>query len=807
MARKPKSKPATQEYPKIPELNRAGYKAFFPNYQPNWVFEDKYPLTQEELSVVDSVKKQFGNAEIYAIRRVEKPDGTKMPDLIINGHKVEIKSVSTPSSAWHQTVKASKQGSDGIAFYMQSKNEDTINAINRYTKRLGINNYCVFKKDVLAADIAPTTRTSSTVNLPQSVNKVNGTELLVNNFGQIVNDESQDKIKRLIKTSGPLATTSSSKLGVAVHRSGGSDRIIAQAYFGLDDEITKPLGVRKRTNAYWEKRSNQRLVAIEQESLSYMKQIHSVYSDARRKLTEQVKQLYEKYYSDKGGFNNEALKQIAPIGDVKRFVADMKANGLSTYLPDNYRSRMTRLELLDAQMQGEIRKASIEHNQIETSAHRKTIDSAYYRSIYDIAKGMNYTPAFATLDERTIDKILNAKFKGKNYSERIWGNTDLLANKLKGILAQAVALGQPISKTSMDIRQAFNVNQYYADRLVRTETNYFNNVASVEAYESIGIGKFKFVATLDNRTSEICRYHDGKIYNVADAMPGDNVPPLHPNCRSTTVAYLGKEYEPDERIARNPSTGQNYKVANMDYGAWRKTFVNSNITPSSRVGLNQPLKSTVDEKPDILMTLEKDGIDPLPAGKLDGALSDEEIVEKIGGADKTRPGSCQSVALAYAANRIGLDVLDFRGGQSTLRFAYMDTIQRIGSLPGVVSFVEKHTSDFTAVSNLLKHMESGKEYLLSSARHAAIIRRTANGTQYLELQSDKNNGWHPLNYDSLKRRFKAKATHSSYGTKVTATSQIIDISSLKNSTYIKDILQYLNTKSNAQNKGNGGGIR
>lgn len=41
--------------------------------------------------------------------------------------------------------------------------------------------------------------------------------------------------------------------------------------------------------------------------------------------------------------------------------------------------------------------------------------------------------------------------------------------------------------------------------LVRTETNYFNNQADAMAYEEIVIDKYVFVATLDNRTSEICQ--------------------------------------------------------------------------------------------------------------------------------------------------------------------------------------------------------------------------------------------------------------------------------------------------------------
>jgi NAD+--asparagine ADP-ribosyltransferase len=46
------------------------------------------------------------------------------------------------------------------------------------------------------------------------------------------------------------------------------------------------------------------------------------------------------------------------------------------------------------------------------------------------------------------------------------------------------------------------------------------------------------VAVMDSKTSEICREHDEKEYDVSDATVGRNYPPLHPRCRSTTVQVV-----------------------------------------------------------------------------------------------------------------------------------------------------------------------------------------------------------------------------------------------------------------------------
>jgi len=51
---------------------------------------------------------------------------------------------------------------------------------------------------------------------------------------------------------------------------------------------------------------------------------------------------------------------------------------------------------------------------------------------------------------------------------------------------------------------------------------------------------YMFQAMLDNRTSSICRYHDGKIYDVGDRR---FAPPLHFNCRSTLVPIFESKAE------------------------------------------------------------------------------------------------------------------------------------------------------------------------------------------------------------------------------------------------------------------------
>lgn len=106
----------------------------------------------------------------------------------------------------------------------------------------------------------------------------------------------------------------------------------------------------------------------------------------------------------------------------------------------------------------------------------------------------------------------------------------------------------------------------------------------------------------------------------------------------------------------------------------------------------------------------------------------------------------------------------------------------------------------------MKQAEVGKEYILFTGEHAAIVRRLGEkGFEYLELQSNTNNGFKNLTTNVLKDRFACKKSHSIAGLKLQYDSRLVEIDSLKeNKNQLKKIFGYINTNSNEQTKGSGG---
>lgn len=104
---------------------------------------------------------------------------------------------------------------------------------------------------------------------------------------------------------------------------------------------------------------------------------------------------------------------------------------------------------------------------------------------------------------------------------------------------------------------------------------FFHNQMELLSYEEADIEKYIFVAVLDKRTSRICQEHDNQVYDRDKAVPGVNCPPMHPWCRSTTVAYdEDADYSKLKRRARNPVTGKTELVpADMTYKEWYSKYV------------------------------------------------------------------------------------------------------------------------------------------------------------------------------------------------------------------------------------------
>ena len=216
----------------------------------------------------------------------------------------------------------------------------------------------------------------------------------------------------------------------------------------------------------------------------------------------------------------------------------------------------------------------------------------------------------------------------------------------------------------------------------------------------------------------------------------------------------------------------------------------------------QPAQAVVQSKSDLVeKVLPNTGIQKVELQKWATAPTQQEIIDTVGGADMTS-GSCASAALAYAGNRAGYQVRDFRGGSSMEFFARKSNTTQLAQIKGIDGVIINKSNEIQAANDLLSKMEEGKEYWMGVGRHASIVRKGANGYEYLELQSADHNGWHPLTNDVLSWRFGCSRRR-----KYSQNARLMDVEKLAASDDFREVLPYINTAADQQRKGAGGGIK
>ncbi|RGL39147.1 hypothetical protein DXC69_03935 [Paenibacillus polymyxa] len=250
------------------------------------------------------------------------------------------------------------------------------------------------------------------------------------------------------------------------------------------------------------------------------------------------------------------------------------------------RVRMTRLEALQMQMRQHVEVLTGKRQAGTKELMGDIYKDGYYHSIFEIHKGTGLGATFSKLDKRQIEAVLSKPWAadGSNFSARIWKDRDKLVHELQTVLTQGMIRGDTPDKMINALSDRMGVSRSAAARIIQTESAYFAGQSRMDAYKELGVEQYKFTATLDKRTSSICRHMDGEVFTLSEAEVGVTYPPLHAYCRSTTIPYYDDNVQ--ERIARDED-GKNQAVpGDMTYEQWEKEYVKPNAP-------NEPTESNV----------------------------------------------------------------------------------------------------------------------------------------------------------------------------------------------------------------------
>lgn len=333
---------------------------------------------------------------------------------------------------------------------------------------------------------------------------------------------------------------------------------------------------------YWLKREEEKLNAGIKDCNKLSKELQSHYKNAYKEIEKEINNLFMQYAKENNLTYKEASKYLTSDEfeiwrtDIKGYLAEIELNPevlleLNTLA---MKSRITRLEALQYEVDKILNKLTIEADKSTKKLLTDTLKDNYYKNVYNISKSKGFLAKFSGIDNKQIQRILSYPWSGSNYSDRIWENKRLLSKTIKNEMTQMIIRGESSDKVAKRIAEKMNNSYKNSMRLVQTEHSYVMEQANKITYEDLKIEKYQFLATPDERTCKVCGNLDLKIFNVKDMAHGKNCSPMHPSCRCTSVIYYEDEDdENDTRFARDKNGKRIEIPSNMTFNEWKKKYI------------------------------------------------------------------------------------------------------------------------------------------------------------------------------------------------------------------------------------------
>lgn len=243
-----------------------------------------------------------------------------------------------------------------------------------------------------------------------------------------------------------------------------------------------------------------------------------------KNIKEVDKQL-QKYYGD------AMIKVIADFEATYDKILATAEQGRKPTPADLY--RLDKYWKAQAQMKRELQRLGDK----QIIALSKTFEKQFFDIYYSI--GIPGAEAFNTIDDIAVRQMINQIWcaDGKNWSKRVWENTDKLAETLNEELIHCVASGKKSTDLKHLLQERFGVAYNNADMLAHTEIAHIQTQASQQRYKDYGIQEVEILVDADERTCPICAKHEGERLPINAHMPI----PFHPRCRCCVIPVVETE--------------------------------------------------------------------------------------------------------------------------------------------------------------------------------------------------------------------------------------------------------------------------
>lgn len=316
-----------------------------------------------------------------------------------------------------------------------------------------------------------------------------------------------------------------------------------------------------QSNNYWRRREEENLRANRKTEAEYEKAINDTYKYMLDQIQKEINGFYAKYARAEGITLSEAKRRVSKI-DIEEYgrkaARYVKTKDFSKQANDEMRlynatMKINRLELLKANIGLELVAGFDElQKYFEEKLTNRTMD--------EFKRQSGILGRTVQNNEKAAHAIVNASFKNATYSDRIWMYQGMIKAELDSLLKTGLIQGKHPTELARHLQKRFGVSAYNANRLMTTELARVQTEAQKQSFIRNGFTQYTFLAI--GTACEACRALNEKHFDIDKMMPGDNAPPMHPNCRCSVAAYMdSEEYE---------AWIETYKEHGMSFEEWKQ---------------------------------------------------------------------------------------------------------------------------------------------------------------------------------------------------------------------------------------------
>lgn len=320
------------------------------------------------------------------------------------------------------------------------------------------------------------------------------------------------------------------------------------------NKSNKPLG---ENGAYWSERMRIYEKVCAEKNAKFTKEIEAAFRKANADIDRDLTRWYTRLAKN-NGISLASARRLLTDNELEEFKWDVdeylqkareSKNGKWVKELENASARVhiSRLEAMKLSVRNTLETAFGTENSLVREMAESAYKDGFYHAAMEVQNVVGVNWDIGAIDDDAVQRIIKKPWTrdARTFSDRIWTKKEQMIGELQEELTRGCIYGRSLDDTIASIEKyvdpKFKNARYAARRLVVTERAYFTTLGHYDELRELGVEAFQVDLPIDQRSCEICREMNGRVFPMSEFQIGLNAPPFHPNCENGGIIPCADE--------------------------------------------------------------------------------------------------------------------------------------------------------------------------------------------------------------------------------------------------------------------------